>query len=246
MRRFVVAAAMGVACAWPVVAQAQITFGNNCTQDEAPGDTTTECTITGVQAGAAIVACAIANGLNPGGGFSFSDDKSSSYSSAFTRQKDMDLVEASISYATGVTGGDTVVTMTLSTGADQWRRMFAIEVRGVTTVSPLDDSDYGEGTGTSAALQAALTASQSGVSLACLQAYVADTITEGGGYTLIAEDETFVNVSGSFVRQVTSAGSYTPSWTIGSSDRWVAVGINLKASASAAAPCSLMRVGRCF
>lgn len=218
--------------------EAAVTYGNNCTVDEAAGDASTSCTITGVQAGSAIVACVVANTGTIAQGITFSDDRSNSYTDI--EDNDASVLEVAVGWAVGVAAGDTIVSVGLS--SDHYRRIFAIEVLGITTSSPLDDSDSDTGIGTTATTPA-LTASQAGASLACVSVFGADTISVGGGYTQIDEDESFANAAGSFARQtVAGAGSVTPTWTLGSSLAWVAAGIELKESLTASA-CQRTLVG---
>ncbi len=243
MKRVIVTLILALACAavWHTPARAAVTYGNSCTQDEASGDTTTSCTINSVAAGSAIITCVTANGADYNKPITFTDDKSGSYASTIYEGHDgATFWEVGMSYAVNAAGGNTVVTVTID--ADQYRRLFAIEAIGIATSSPLDDSDHQEGSNT-AVTSPAMTASVAGAAFGCTFYADSTTVTEGMGWTLIAEDESFTNSTGSFVRQNTTAGSYTPTWTIGTNVAWVAAGVILKEATSSVCTRSLLGVG---
>lgn len=62
-----------------------------------------------------------------------------------------------------------------------------------------------------------------------------DTITEGGGFTLIAEEQnSTANGVGSHVRKLITSGSATPSWTLAGSRIWSAVAVAYVGTSSSA------------
>jgi hypothetical protein len=124
-----------------------------------------------------------------------------------------------ISFVTNAAGGATTVTFT-PTSAD-WMAMAIAEFSGVATSAAKDGASGN--TGNTANPQAgAISTPRAGVVLGSMGRHATGTITPGTGWSEIFEDETWDDATISFIYQITSAGSFNPSWTAAAVSWWAA------------------------
>lgn len=245
MRRWLSAIALLLLVVLQGAPQAAVSIVDSCYQDGSDADNVESCTLVGVQAGDAIAACGLSFDDDPDpNDQSFSDDRTNSYTEI--QSGNGRLVAA---YALNVAAGDTVVT--LNSGANDFKGIMAVAIRPIPASSAVEDSEVSATTaGGSPVVTPAVSATSNGIVVACMSIISASTITPQNGFTQLEEDESFVNVAGSLVYQLsTASNTYTPSWTVtGTPFDQYAIGIQFKETAAGGlVPCmaTLTGTGSC-
>lgn len=143
-------------------------------------------------------------------------------------------------------------TVTVARGAGAKVYAFTIfEVTGPAASSPIEDHNkIGYGQGTSASVDMANTTAAETVVIGAVRTNDSSTLTPAANWTELWELEDLGAANelyggGSIIyRQATSAGqAYDPTWSLGTSRDWGAVGLIVKAASAASSPASLATLG---
>lgn len=185
-----------------------------------------------VQAGDTVVPCPMSNST-AAGTLSISDSRGHTYNHIDSHVHNTTIAPVRM-FWTRATVTETL-TVTQSSVSPDYQGIFVQVWRGL-DVSPVDDFDHDDEVADATASTPALTAVGVGVSIGCLNIWSAGTISPGMDWDDSDEDESFSNIAGSMIYQVTTAGSYTPNWT-NSNETWTAVGATFKVAASATPKC---------
>jgi hypothetical protein len=197
--------------------------------EDPSGGTTTDITLTGIQAGDAIEVVGVCEGNET---ISFADDRSNTYVLVGDTLHGDGFPRCRMMRALNCAAGDTVITMTLS-GA-QYRLFMAVAVRPAGGTTFAHDVASTTSSGTSGApATTAMVATANGIAIAGFGTAGATTIGPDVGWTQLVEEETGNFSTGALAYKATTAGSHTASWTSSGGSQWVAWGDVLKEVASA-------------
>lgn len=126
-----------------------------------------------------------------------------------------DLTTTYIYEALNITGGACTVTVSLSSG--EYIAIGIAEASGLPTTAAIDVSNGAYGN--NAAAQVGLTTTDSDIIFGVMSPQASGTITPNTGYTQIYEQESYNDMTISFVYRIGSAGAYTVGWT-NPNNRW--------------------------
>lgn len=153
-----------------------------------------------------------------------SDSINGAYTQVFVQAAASDNHRTSLSYKANIAGGTVTITYTPPAAADTC--IVAAEFNGIATVTPLNTSNSGNGTGTTAN-SSSITTTQATTTLIAVEGQgTSGAITQNAGsegFTLIGENESGASAEpiSLVYRVVSSTGTYSQTWTVPNDD-WAA------------------------
>ena len=152
------------------------------------------------------------------------DSASNTYVEAVTQVQSSDGSQVHLFYAKSIFGVANTVTATFSSSNNHpWLAIY--EYKGLSTTTPLDQTAHGQGSNTapnSGATPTTTSANELVFAAMGLPSSYSGTQTAGSGYSLLQND-TATSPASNESKLVTSTGSYTGTFNLGSSANWTAI-----------------------
>lgn len=202
---------------YPLTSEGAISFPSTCSAEEDNADAVITCMVT-VQTGDRLV-CLAYSATNTSATVTCTDSASSSYSAAAYR----DTGNGSLGFSCATAAGAASPTVTATFGANDYKFIVVLVMRGAASCTPSNMDTFASGSSTSAATNSIST--PAGALIGVVQIIGDTTITATNGAT--QQEESEVNdAAGSWgvSTEVTSGGSQTATWTLGTSRDWEATG----------------------
>lgn len=171
---------------------------------------------------AIVVACGTLHSTASESIDSIADEGSNTYTSALYNEADGAKIEIWRAVNCSQKGGGSFeITVTFKSGSGDYPYVACQEVSGMATSSELDDTGQADNSSTTDFGSGTVTATSGGAVFAAMSRddFANRSITEDGGYTLIAEYENGATYTPFSLIALynTSATDYSPGWTIGAS-----------------------------